>query len=75
MNLESREYLYDVCYVAKLGREFIVGKTLEDYECDAVLRAAVESQFEIIGEAIGQLARADERTVDRISGSSPFVMF
>ena len=56
-------------------REFIVGKTLEDYERDAMLRAAVERQFEIIGEATAQLARADKRTVDCINYHQRIIAF
>ena len=75
MNLETRKYLYDICHAAKLAKEFIVGKTLEDYERDAMLRAAVERQFEIIGEATAQLARADKRTVDCISYHQRIIAF
>ena len=67
MRLETRKYLYDIQRAAALLGEFTTGKTFADYECDAMLRAAVEREFEVIGEAITQLARVDEMAVSRIS--------
>lgn len=50
-----------------LLREFTGGKTFVNYEGDAMLRSAVERQFEIIGEAMTSLARTDKPAADRIS--------
>ena len=47
MRLEARKYLYDIQYAADLLTEFTTGKTFADYERDAMLRAAVERQFEM----------------------------
>ena len=52
---------------ANLLTEFTTGKTFADYERDAMLRAAVEREFEIIGEAMTQLAKVDETVAARIS--------
>ena len=52
MRLESKKYLYDVLQAAKQVEEFCRGKSFTDYEADALLRSAVERQFEIIGEAL-----------------------
>ena len=49
MRLESLKYLYDVQRAACLLRESTRGKTFADYKSDAMLRSAVERQFEVIG--------------------------
>jgi uncharacterized protein with HEPN domain len=59
MRLEAKKYLYDIQQAADLLAEFTGGKSFADYEADAMLRAAVERQFEIVGEALAQLARLD----------------
>jgi len=52
MRLESKKYLYDMLQAAKRIAEFTRGRSFGDYERDALLRAGVERQFEIIGEAL-----------------------
>ncbi len=52
MKLEVRKYLYDIQHAAGLLRAFTNGKTFADYEGDAMLKSAVERQFEVIGEAL-----------------------
>ena len=49
MKPEARKYLYDIWRAVELLTEFTANKTLADYERDAMLRAAVERQFEIVG--------------------------
>jgi uncharacterized protein with HEPN domain len=44
-------YLWDMLDAAKAIRQFIAGKTFEDYTSDRMLRGAVERHIEIIGEA------------------------
>jgi uncharacterized protein with HEPN domain len=44
-------YLYDIQQAATLVMDFTAGKQLDAYLADAMLRAAVERQLEIIGEA------------------------
>ncbi|MDP4013209.1 MAG: DUF86 domain-containing protein [Candidatus Nanopelagicales bacterium] len=69
MQLEVRKCLYDIQQAATALREFTAGKTFADYTCEAMLRAAVERQFEIIGEALAQLARRDEEVAERAVNS------
>ena len=59
MRLETGKYLYDIQRACSRLREFTAGKTFADYEHNAMLRAAVERQFEVIGEAMTRLARVD----------------
>ena len=75
MRLEARKYLYDIQYAAGLLTEFTTGKTFADYERDAMLRAAVERQFEIIGEAMTQLAKVDEKVVGGIDHYQRIIAF
>ena len=75
MKLEIRKYLHDIQGAAGLLGDFTGEKTFADYEGDAMLRAAVERQFEIIGEAMVQLARIDEQVADRISNYRRIIAF
>ncbi len=75
MRLEARKYLYDIRRAAGLLREFTHSKTLADYEGDAMLRSAVERQFEIIGEAMTKLAKADAPMAERISQHQRIIAF
>ena len=75
MQLEAKKYLYDIQQAAVRISEFTSGKQFEDYRSNTMLRAAVERQFEIIGEALSQLARLDERLVQRISEHRRIVAF
>lgn len=75
MRLESRKYLDDIQQAANVLREFTAGRSFDQYRKDAMLRAAVERQFEIIGEAMAQLARIDEAVAARISGYRRIIAF
>jgi len=75
MRLETKKYLYDIQQAAAQIAEFTSGKQLEDYRVNAMLRSAVERQFEIIGEALAQLAKLDEQMAGRISERRRIVAF
>ncbi len=75
MRLEARKYLFDIRSAADLLAEFLAGKSFGDYQRDAMLRAAVERQFEIIGEAVSQLARLDEELAARITNYRRVIAF
>lgn len=51
MPLEAEKYLYDISQAANLIDQFTTGKDFASYEGDAMVRSAVERQFEIVGEA------------------------
>ncbi len=57
MRLEARKYICDIQRAAGLFREFTDGKTFADYGSDAMLRSAVERQFEVVGEAMTSISK------------------
>ena len=75
MRREAKKYLYDVAQAAELVAQFTAGKTFEDYLDDPMLRAAVERKLEIIGEALGQLARRDPPVAARIGEHRRIIAF
>lgn len=75
MQLEHAKYLYDIQYASGLLAEFVQGKTWQDHEANAMLRAAAERQFEIIGEALAQLARRNGALVEGISEYRRIIAF
>jgi uncharacterized protein with HEPN domain len=75
MRIETKKYLYDIHKAASQIVDFTSGKTLEDYRGNAMLRSAVERQFEIIGEAVSQLAKLDEKIVRRINEHRRIIAF
>jgi len=69
MRLEIKKYLFDIQRAAALVMEFASGKAFDDYAADPMLRAAVERQFEIIGEALARLSRLDPELTSQSSGT------
>jgi len=58
-----------------LIKTFTAGKTFDDYRRDALLRSAVERQFEIVGEALGKLRKVDAQTAGRIRHVERIIAF
>ena len=75
MKPEAHKYLYDIRRAVSLLTDFTAGKAYADYERDAMLRAAVERQFEVIGEATARLARLDPELAARIGDYRRIVSF
>lgn len=75
MRLESAKYLYDVQSAAATLASFVEGRDRDGYQGDAMLRAAVERQFEIIGEALAQLGRLDSALLARIDDHRRIIAF
>jgi uncharacterized protein with HEPN domain len=55
--------------------DMTAGKSFTDFNSDLVLRSAVERQFEILGEALRQLARLDATLAARIPDLRQIVAF
>jgi len=75
MQLEAKKFLYDIQQAVQLLKDFATNKTFDDYAEDAMLRSAIERQFEIIGEALSQLAKADLDIVSQISEYQRIIAF
>jgi uncharacterized protein with HEPN domain len=75
MQRKSPKLLEDIRASAEFLRTVTHGKTLSDYQTDALLRAAVERHFEIIGEAMNRLAKLDPVTVARINDYPRIIAF
>ena len=59
MQRDPRAFLWDVRESALAIQQFTAGMDATAYAGNAMAQAAVERKFEIIGEALGQLAKAD----------------
>ena len=75
MRLEPRKYLYDIKHAADLIGEFTAGKEFPDYQENSMLRAAVERKFEIIGEALSKLSKADSPLISHIGEHARIIAF
>ncbi len=73
--LESRKYLWDALRAADWVTLHIASRRWEDYLVDETLRLAVERQLEIVGEALGQMARRDPDTASAIPELGQIVGF
>lgn len=56
---QAAKYLWDAWHAASRIARFTAGRSYDDYLADEMLRAAVERQFEVIGEAFTGLRRLD----------------
>lgn len=64
MNRVARQRLFDALEACRLIERFTAGRTLDEYESDPMLSAAVERKFEIVGEAL-RLADAADPSIAR----------
>lgn len=66
MQRDPRAFLWDVRASALAIQSFTAGMDAATYTSNALVQAAVERKFEIIGEALNQLARLDTAMAARI---------
>jgi uncharacterized protein with HEPN domain len=75
MQRDPRTYLWDARRAAQQVSAFVDGRSWDEYQADAMFRSAVERQFEIVGEALSQLSRADPVTAVKIPDLPRIVAF
>jgi uncharacterized protein with HEPN domain len=75
MERKSLKLLADIRDAAAFVRQVTSGKTLDDYRADRLLRQAVERNFEIIGEAVGRLAKLDPAIANNIGEYQQIISF
>ena len=75
MPRDERMYLFDIRKSAQFILDCTNGKSLQDYLEDNVLRAAVERHFIIIGEALNQIRRVNQTSLDRITEHNSIIAF
>jgi uncharacterized protein with HEPN domain len=75
MRRDPKAYLWDAKRAVESINQFTSGKTLTEYVADEMLRSAVERQFEIIGEALNQLAKVAPNLAIKIPSLPRIVAF
>lgn len=75
MQRKVPKLLEDIRQAAHRISEWSASRTLEQYRDDPMLRSAVERNFEVVGEAINRLARADADTARRLGPYEQIIAF
>ena len=72
---DAAKYLWDARRATERITRFTAGRSLDDYLADDMLRAAVERQFEIVGEALGALRRTDAALAAEVPNLTRIIAF
>jgi len=75
MQRDPRAYLWDVREAALAIQSFTAGMDASAYASNAMAQAAVERKFEVIGEALNQLAKLNAAMAVRIPDLAQIVVF
>lgn len=75
MQRDPRAYLWDVREAALAIKSFVAGLDAAAYAATPLVHSAVERKFEIIGEALSQLAKLDKALAARVPGLPQIVAF
>ena len=75
MKDETPAFLHDIIQAGLSIQEFVNGRTFENYTSDSMLRSAVERKFEIMGEALNRIKRADPDVLAKIRNQREIISF
>jgi uncharacterized protein with HEPN domain len=75
MQRDVRAFLWDVQQAADMILRFVAGLDVRTYAESEIVHSAVERKFEIIGEALGQIAKLDPPLAQRIPDLRQIVAF
>lgn len=75
MHRDPRAFLWDVTDAAAAIQAFTQGMDREHFRQNALVQAAVERKFEVIGEALNQLSKIDQDLAARIPDLAQIVAF
>ena len=75
MQRDPRAFLWDVREAALAIQTFTKGMDVSAYENNALVQAAVERKFEVIGEALNQLSKLDPAMAAQLPDLPQIVAF
>jgi uncharacterized protein with HEPN domain len=75
MQRDARAWLWDVREAGRAISSFVMGLDAASYAGSELVRSAVERKFEVIGEALNQLSKADPSIAARIPHLARIVAF
>jgi len=75
MPRDPRAFLWDVREAGRAIQAFTAGMDSEGFASNPMAQASVERKFEIIGEALNQLAKVDAGLAERIPDLRRIVAF
>lgn len=75
MQRDPRAFLWDLREAAQAIQSFTAGLDVNGYVGNELVQAAVERKFEVIGEALNQLAKLDPAMAARIPDVPQIVAF
>lgn len=75
MRRDAGAYLYDIVQAAKRVQRFAGKHTFESYSADELVRAGVERQFGIIGEALNHLGQRHKSLLAEIREHQKIIGF
>jgi uncharacterized protein with HEPN domain len=75
MQHDIEKYVVDIAAAAMDIREFVGAMSFDEYHANKLVKAAVERKFEIIGEALGRIARMSPKTAASIREFEKIIAF